>query len=250
MAAITYPIYGYPIYIILIHIFFGILPSLIWLLYYLRKDVHPEPKIMILRIFFCGMLVAIPAAFLETGFFKLAEKTTLFPLLVNFLKIFIGVAFVEEFLKYLVVKIKVLNHHEFDEPVDAMIYMIISSLGFAASENILLLVFGLGPKFLLAATISTTISRFLTATFLHTLCSSIIGYFLAVSFWETKKKNLLLFSGLIISIFLHGIYNFYIMSNEGSRNVFILFGVLATLAVFIASGFKKLRRMQSVCKIS
>jgi len=249
MAAISYPIYGYPIYIILLYLFFGVLPSFVWLLYYLKKDVHPEPKAMILRIFCYGMLIAIPAAFLETGFFKLAEEITLFPLLTSFLKIFIGVAFVEEILKYLVVKIKVLNHHEFDEPIDAMIYMIISALGFAASENILLLTFGLGPKFIFAATLSTTLSRFATATFLHTLCSAIIGYFLAISFLETKKRNLFLSLGLITSVFLHGIYNSYIMNNEGNCNILILFGVLAALAVFVTFGFRKLRKMQSVCKL-
>ncbi len=52
----------YPLYI-----FLGILPSIIWLLYYLKKDTHPEPRLMILKIFFWGMLSALPAIFIEKG---------------------------------------------------------------------------------------------------------------------------------------------------------------------------------------
>ena len=55
---------SYPFYIIL-----GILPSLIWLAFYLKKDVHPEPKSEVLKIFFYGALVTIPAFFLEKGLF-------------------------------------------------------------------------------------------------------------------------------------------------------------------------------------
>ena len=36
---------------IILYVIFGVLPSLAWLSYYLRKDVHPEPKRMVLAIF-------------------------------------------------------------------------------------------------------------------------------------------------------------------------------------------------------
>ena len=45
----------------------------------------------------------------------------------------------EEVAKYLIIKIRILRDPEFDEPIDAMIYMIIAGLGFAALENILVL---------------------------------------------------------------------------------------------------------------
>jgi RsiW-degrading membrane proteinase PrsW (M82 family) len=205
---------------------------------------------MILKIFFCGMLVAIPAAFVEMEFFNLTVEMDYFPIIIiNFLKIFIGVAFVEEFSKYLVVRIKVLKNSEFDEPIDAMIYMIIAALGFAASENFLFLLFGLGEKFLFIPTFSTAVSRFLTATFLHTLCSAIIGYFLALSLHETKRKNILLVLGIGTGTFLHGLYNFYIISNEGKCGILILFTALSGLAIFVTFGFRKLRKMKSICKI-
>jgi RsiW-degrading membrane proteinase PrsW (M82 family) len=115
------------------YIFFGVLPSIIWLLFYLRKDAHPESNRMILRVFFSGMLIAVPTVFIELGFLEEIEKLSFSPFWLSILKIFVAVALIEELLKYLLVKINVLGHHEFDEPLDTMLYMIIAALGFAAS---------------------------------------------------------------------------------------------------------------------
>jgi len=244
MAHLTYPLY----------LFFGILPSIVWLLYYLRKDVHPEPKRMVLMIFFCGMLSAAFAVAMEIGFLKILsegflENNLTSKLLISGLNVFIGVALIEEVSKYLVVRIMVVKSPEFDEAIDTMIYMIISALGFAALENILVLA-GLGPAFMLAETVSLSIFRFLTATFLHTLCSAIIGYFLAISFFETKNRVKLLFLGIVISTCLHGLYNFYIIKNEGNCNFQILFSVLVSLAIFVTLAMKKLHKMKNVCKVN
>src|SRR3989344_8310003 len=38
-------------YRLILYLLFGTLPSFIWLLYYLKKDLHPEPKKTILKIF-------------------------------------------------------------------------------------------------------------------------------------------------------------------------------------------------------
>ena len=58
-------------YYIIIYIIFGVLPSLTWLSYYLRKDVHPEPKKMVLKIFLWGALITIPVFFVQIGLAKL-----------------------------------------------------------------------------------------------------------------------------------------------------------------------------------
>ncbi len=230
-------------------IIFGVLPSIIWLLFYLRKDRHPESNPMVLKIFFYGMLVALPAVFLEIGAFKFFSQFNLPVFFVTFLNTFIGVALIEETLKYLVVKEKILNSAEFDEPVDVVLYMIIAALGFAALENILIL-FPLGPVFFFSKALSISVFRFLGATFLHALCSGLIGYFLALSLFETKKREFFVVLGLGISILLHGLYNLYIMEIEGVLKFSIPLIILIGLAIFLTSGFKKLHKMKSVCKIS
>ncbi len=238
---------SYPFYII-----FGVLPSIIWLLFYLRKDVHPEPKLEVIKIFFYGMLIAIPAVFLEMGIFKGFDKIggwmALSPFLITIFNTFIGVALIEEVLKYLVVREKVLKNPEFDEPIDAVLYMIIAALGFAALENILIL-FRLGPGFLVSRALEISALRFLGATFLHALCSGMVGYFLALSFFETKKRVIILSLGLGISIILHGFYNFSIMEIGGDLKFLIPVVILISLAILVSLGFKRLKKLASVCKI-
>lgn len=249
--------------IYVIFVIFGLLPSIIWLLFYLRKDVHPESNKMILKVFFFGMLAAVLAAVIEMELFGAFvflgggyTKTFLFFLFSEF----IIIALVEETSKFLFVKEKVVNHWEFDEPVDAMIYMIIVALGFAALENTLVLFSNSGDYIISsviqeAALISSF--RFLGATFLHALASGTIGYFLALSFFKPAKRLELILKGLIIATLLHGLFNISIMVIEsGAREdnmikfvssfAFIIV-LLSGLAFFVSRGFRKLKKLKSVC---
>jgi len=233
-----------------IYILLALLPSLIWLLFFLHKDTNPESNRMILKIFFYGMIIALPAALIEMGIFELFGKLNLSPFLVKYLNIFIGVALIEESLKYLVVRGKVISNPEFDEPLDIMLYMVIAALGFVASENILIF---LSPKvFLLplGETLGLAGFRFISATFLHALCSGTIGFFLALSFFESENKSKLLALGLGIAVLLHGIYNFSIMEAEGNAQFIIPIIILIGLALFVSFGFKKVKKMRSVCEIN
>ncbi len=235
-----------------LYILFGVLPSIIWLLFYLKKDVHPEPKLEVLKIFFCGALATIPAFFLEKGVFATTASSLfsgeLKPAFITILNAFLGVALVEEVLKYLVVREKVLRSPEFDEPIDAMLYMIIAALGFAALENILLF-FRLGPEFLVKEALALSIFRFLGATFLHTLCSGTVGFFLALSFSNLKNNFWLISVGIGTASLLHGLYNFSIMEIEGSPKTLIPIIILIGLAIFVSLAFKRLKKMKSICKI-
>lgn len=227
----------------IIFFIFGLLPSIIWLLFFLRKDIHPEPKRMVLKIFFWGILVTLPAIFIERGISDVFVKFKL-PQILN---IFFGIALVEETLKYLVVREEVISNPEFDEPLDAMLYMIIAALGFAALENLL---FFFSPEIFLLSFGEVLILasfRFITATFLHALCSGLVGYFLAWSFFEIRNKNLLILTGLGAAIILHGLYNLSLMTREGYLRFLIPIIILVGLAIIVSAGFKKLRKMKSIC---
>jgi len=222
----------------------GFLPSIIWLLFYLRKDVHPESNQAILKVFFYGMLIAFAAIFLEIGFKKISSNLLLY--------LFVGGALVEEYLKYLVVKLEVLRSSELDEPIDIMLYMIIAGLGFAALENILILV-KYHPFLELPKTLEISTLRFLTATFLHALCSGIVGYFLAISFFNLKKQKKFLLMGLGIAIVLHGSYNLSIIKIDDWKKFIspvIILIILIGAAWFVSLGFKKLKRLKGICKVS
>lgn len=233
----------------LLYIIFGALPSVIWLLFYLRKDSNPESNQMVLKIFFYGMLMTLPAILLEMGIIRFVEGLGLPLILLTLVNVFIGIALVEELLKYWVVRKNVLKNAEFDEPIDAVLYMIIAALGFAAAENILIL-FSLGPTFLFGNVLMVSLLRFWGATFLHALASGALGYFLALSILETKRRKLLLFSGIAIATLLHGLYNFSIMELQGNlAYLFVPIIILIGLAISLTFAFKRLKKIKSVCKI-
>lgn len=229
-------------------ILLGTLPSLIWLLFFLRKDSHPESKQTVIKVFLLGMLAALPAILLEAGFLTFSDKINLPFLLSSLIDIFIGIALIEEILKYQAARFKTLEKKEFDEPVDAMIYLIIASLGFAASENILILL-TVNPSFSVEEVLAVSLLRFGGATLLHALCSATVGYAVALSFYQIKKRKRLIFLGLATATLLHGLYNFSIMEIEGFLSFTIPIAILTTLAIFSTIAFEKLKKMKSVCKI-
>lgn len=195
------------------------------------------------------MLAALPAIFIEIGALEKFKELNLSPNLLSFLNIFIAVALVEEFLKYLVIRGKVLVSSELDEPIDIMLYMIIAALGFAASENILIL-FSLGSSSPLTEVFSISIFRFVGATFLHTLVSGLLGFFLALSIFKTGSRGKIVISGLISATFLHGLFNFSIIEMKGVFSFLIPALILFCLAIFLTFAFQRLKKIKSVCKIN
>lgn len=257
--------------IILICLFFGLAPSLIWLNFFLKKDKHPEPKRMIVKIFLLGILITLPVFLIEVGAKKFISETWgTSSLLSIIISGFIGIAFIEELAKYLVVREKILKHSVFDEPVDAMIYMIVSALGFAALENILIVappteMVPIGTTIGQAVVIS--FFRFIGATFLHALASGIFGYFLAISFFKGAGKTRTIALGLILATILHGFFNTFIIKVEESLAITqqntltitdsgLFFSsasaisiLLLGMGIFTLYGFKKLKKFKSICKL-
>lgn len=230
-------------------IIFALLPSIIWLLFYLRQDAHPEPKKMILKIFFYGALAALPVIFIQMGLREIITELPVPPFLVLLIYVFVAVAFMEEFFKYLVFKDKALPSSEVDEPLDVMLYLIVAALGFAASENIGKFltpeIYGLQIKEIVIKTGLVLIS----STFLHALASGTLGYFLAMGFIGPKKRTMFIIIGFFLATFLHGLYNLSIIAVEGYLALLLPFIIIVCLALFTAWGFRKLQKMKGVCKI-
>ena len=226
---------------------FGFLPSIIWLAYYLRKDSHPESNEMVVKMFFLGIVSGFMAIIFEKMFQSAFSFINTNQLLGAILVIFIGGALIEEYLKYFVTKMGVFKDSELDEPVDLIIYMIIAALGFAALENILVLS-NYHPVLTANMAVETMLWRFVTATFLHALCSGLIGYFLVLAFCKIQDRKGLIFTGILIATFLHGLYNFSIMKIDTSLKVFIPIGILIGLAIFLSYAFKKAKQMKGLCK--
>lgn len=237
---------------IILYIIFGVVPSLAWLAYYLRKDAHPESNSMVLKIYAWGAATTLPVFFIQVGASYLLKDINLNPLISSLIYWFIAISLSEELFKYLVIKFKVLNSPHLDEPVDLMIYMVIAALGFAAVENTMYMFLPAGQfsfGFVLDRTLKLSLIRFLGGTFLHTLCSAVIGYAIAISLCDQKNKRLEAITGIIIAVVLHGIYDFSIIALEGNLKIITPITVLIILAIFTSLGFEQLKKLKGICSL-
>jgi len=224
------------------------MPSLIWLAFYYREDCHPEPKPILTKVFLLGIVVSPLAILFQFLLIKCngISPLTKFCLPFGFLEpnsinFFLWSAFVEEMVKFYTVRMFVLNNPNFDEPIDAMIYMIAAALGFAAIENTLIVFKTVAEGF--AVTINTLILRFIGATLLHALASGLLGYFLAMSWFFQHRRKQLLIIGLGVATLFHFVFNIIIYSLDGQitallYTTFLLLGVAFLVSIL----FDRLKR--------
>ncbi len=241
----------------LLYAILGIAPSIAWLLFYLHKDAHPEPKRTILLVFLGGALMGPAALLIQFLAMSALSPSSPWPTLLAslnqnhylfFLNIIALAPLSEEFLKYLVVRWQVLKNPDFDEPLDAMIYLIVSALGFAATENLLNIF--LIPNITLQLAFSQALVRFLSATLLHALASGILGYFIACSLLNLKRKNSIFLAGFSLAVVLHSLYNYLawlFVPNKAWALVIAL--LLIAMAGLVSYQFSYLKKQLSICKI-
>lgn len=212
------------------------LPGVIWLVFYLREDIeHPEPKMLIFYTFLAGALVTalvLPFQVLVNEWVSSNGYAS------RGLVAFLLLAATEELVKFFAVYLVVSRRKEFDEPVDAMIYMIVSSLGFATVENVASVFqahFAAGAN---PGPVETSILRFVGATLLHTLASGVVGYYWGKALAKHGHYVWLIVRGLLIATSLHAVFNWLIIKSEpvALPLVFLMF-----LALFILSDFEKLK---------
>ncbi|RJQ32770.1 PrsW family intramembrane metalloprotease [Candidatus Parcubacteria bacterium] len=211
----------------------GFIPSLFWLWFWLKEDRQPEPKNLLIAVFIGGILM-VPAAMameyliLYSG---ISASATL-----------LAWAFIEEFVKFWIVKRIAFSNKAFDEPVDAIIYMITAALGFASLENTLFMIKTFNESGLLSS-IGVGNTRFIGATLLHTASSAIIGAMIAFSF-NKKSRRKMAFLGLIMAGALHFFFNKLILT---SRDGNILRALIPIWLIVIALIFlmEKIKRRQT-----
>jgi len=160
----------------------GIIPTLIWLAYWLLEDRHePEPKRVILFIFLIGMAVIVPALIAERIVANIIEEGII---------LFVAWAVIEELAKFFAAYFGGLRTRFYDEPLDAVIYLITAALGFAALENALFLLPSLFQERMFFS-FATGELRFVGATLLHTLASATLGLSIAFTFYKSKVAKII-----------------------------------------------------------
>jgi RsiW-degrading membrane proteinase PrsW (M82 family) len=184
---------------------------------------EPEPKRYIFFCFILGGIAVYPAYVGELY----ASNFLTGPVLL------FSWAIIEELLKFGVAYFVALRSHVFDEPLDAVIYLVTAALGFSGIENALFVLGPLGHGEILR-TIVTGDLRFIGATLLHTLSSATIGLALAMAFYRSVGvRRLAALVGVILAIALHTLFNFFILGTGGNVTFWIFlviwFGIVAAL---------------------
>ena len=211
----------------------GLIPSLLWLWFWLKEEENPEPKRLLTAVFLLGMLavvVVLPIEkFVQVHLSSQNAQTILW-------------ASAEEILKYLAVLVILYGTNDATKPIDWPIYLITAALGFAALENALFLV---KPFSVNQATVGLLTGglRFLGSTLLHTISSGTIGIAIGISFYmQAHAKKMFLLLGFIVAIALHSAFNFFIIRNNG--NDFLkVFAFLWVVTIIVILLFEKIRRM-------
>lgn len=203
----------------------GVVPAFVWLFFWLLEDrCQPEPKRYIFFAFVAGMLgvlIALPAERYVAGYFS------------SGFALFLSWATIEELLKFGAAYFVALRFAVYDEPIDAVIYLVTAALGFSALENALFLWTPLQQGDILRGLVTEDL-RFMGATLLHTLASVTIGISLAFSYYmPAATRRVSAFVGVILAITLHTLFNFFILQ-EGSTATFWIFlciwvGIVAAL---------------------
>ncbi|MDO8424195.1 MAG: PrsW family glutamic-type intramembrane protease [bacterium] len=193
----------------------GILPALLWLFFWLREDrKHPEPRGLIGKTFFFGMLAVVFVLPFQKGVEMLFPDAMVMAL-------FLWAVF-EELFKLAAGYFGGLHSVEDNEPIDPIIYMITAALGFVALENTL---FILGPLLGedIPGSIITGNLRFIGASLLHVLSSGFVGVSLAFSFYKARRERFLVaFWALCAAIVFHTAFNLLIL-NWGDFGTMISF---------------------------
>lgn len=221
----------------------GFLPALLWLWFWLKEDPHPEPKRTLIVSFLLGMAIVPAVLLLEFVWYRFSVRTGIvLEGQIASLFLLFGWAFLEEGGKFLTAWWADLKRSVYDEPVDALIYLITVALGFSALENFLFLLDVAGEGGVGQAV--TANLRFFGATLLHTVTAGVMGASVAFSFFHKEHKWRNIWGGIILATLLHGLFNAVIINSASSAALFKTFFVVWTFIIILIFVFEKVKRIK------
>ncbi|MEK7559974.1 MAG: PrsW family glutamic-type intramembrane protease [Patescibacteria group bacterium] len=217
----------------------GIVPPILWLLFWLREDHYQEPKREIVFVFFAGMLSGAAALVFEIiflGAISIFQKVFAYsPAAFQILNL-IGFALIEELSKTGAAFFTAIKSKYFDEPEDGIVYLITAALGFAAMENVLFIAGSL--KVGISQSLIVSAFRFINAVMLHVSSAAIIGAGFAFSFYHKTHRNKDVAFAIAKATLLHALYNYLIIKNiesavgQFSATILVIGGAIIALVLF------------------
>lgn len=245
----------------------ALLPAIALCIYVFKKDrVEKEPIGLLLGLLALGCLICWPAAEIETVLSGIIDKIFI-PFTYeeegvvylseiafkayNAINNFIGIALVEEGLKFIALFLATRNNKNFNSLFDGLIYAVFVSLGFAAFENVL---------YVVSYGWTNALVRAVTAVPGHMFFAVLMGYY--YSMWHAceqaktmeralKKRGLVdknskeisgkhhLICSLLVPVLAHGLYDYCCTAETVWANI-VFYALLIFLYVYC---FKRIKEM-------
>ena len=208
-----------------------VLPSIILVYFFVTQDRFPEPKKIIIITFVLGILITIPAGFLNSYLIDYFYYNFRFHDYYNEIDTFFVGPFTEEVLKFCIIFFYCSRLDDFDEPMDGLVYGATAALGFAMAENF--------DYVYNASDFNSTWQdvawvRALSTAPMHAACGAMIGF--AVSYYHFyNKKIIFLVIGLSVAIIFHFLFNY---------GFFDLIVIIQLIILFIL--FRHLKKKQAI----
>ena len=220
----------------------SVLPVVLLGTYIYIKDKNKEPLGLLLRLFFSGVLsvflVLVYSSVLQTFIPFFGYDETKLSLVELFISVFIGIALIEEFSKWIMLYIIAYDHKEFDEFYDMIQYAVFVALGFACLENIgYVFQHGIGVGFI----------RAVLSVPGHAFDGVFMGYYLGLAKMaklnnnkQLEKKNK--FLSLLVPTITHGIFDYCLMSGNG----LLLFLFLVFIVFLYVHSIKRVVKISGI----
>ena len=214
---------------------------LIFLIYKMDR-IEPEPVGLMLKLFFAGACIATLVSGLIESFIGMIIDFLFFwdPVVYCFMEAFILAAATEELVKYFLLKKYTWKHPAFNYRFDGVVYSTMLALGFEIAENLL---------YIADSTLSTA---FMRAAFPgHCVFGIYMGYYYGMAkshelHGDLEGSKKLRKKGLIITILIHGGYDFLCMLGSSSENEFIqiLTGLLLLISMIVlnVTAYKNIKK--------
>ena len=187
-----------------------------------KKDIYEkEPAGELIKAFLLGSLSVLVAAAVEMALGKggpLVEP-------------FINIALTEELCKYVILMVFFFRKPCFNEPYDGIVYAGFISLGFATLENVF---------YVVEKGVAVAIVRMFLSVPAHAIFGVVMGFFVGGARFFKGKKMTFLGLGLFAAVFLHGLYDYFLMADIP----FLVFFSLLLVGIGVAVSLKAVRIRQ------
>lgn len=214
----------------------GIVPTFLWLWFWIGEESdHDAPGIILVLAYFggiLGVLILLPLR-------PIVEGLSIDP---SYITVFY--AGLEEVIKFVLVALICFNYKTLHDASDYTIFLVTGALGFSALENTLYLIQPLSQGLDLGSIIITGNMRFLGATVLHSISVALVGVILGLAFSYGKfMKFIYVLFGLAFATGLHTAFNYFIMQNTRQGTITAIAGIWI-VAVIVILIFDRLKSLQ------